>query len=149
MKSIGSIFGVLMITLAIFSAMIIVGEESVSNTNLDSESVLLIANISNNVDNNFNVDSSFVEVRSNLTTNSTFDNSDVFAQEYLEGKSDSTGKTGLIKNAVKVPDLIILSLGVPEQDVLWIKAIIILVITALLSFAAYRAFFGGSKITDN
>lgn len=149
MKSIGSIFTVLMLILVVFSGMRIVGEESISNSNLDTQSVSLIANISNNIENNFDIDGSYVEVRSNLTINDTFDNLDVFAQEYLEGKSDSKGKTGLIKNAVQIPDLIILSLGVPQQDVGWIKAIVLLILTALLSFAAYRAFFGGGKITDN
>ena len=149
MKSIGSIFVVLMLILVVFSAMRIVGEEGISNSNLDAQSIALISNISTNIDSNFNVDGSFTEVRSNLTVNSTFDNTDVFAQEYLEGKSDSTGKTGLIKDFVKIPDLFILSLGIPEQDVSWIKGIMILMITVMLSFAGYRAFFGGGKITDN
>jgi len=149
MKSLGSIFAVLMLVLVVFGAMQVVGEEISENSNLDNDSVSLIANISTNVDNNLNVETSFQEAASNLTVNATFDSADVFAQEFLEGKSEGQQKQGLVKNLVKVPDLFILSLGAPQEDVGWIKAIILLVLGVILSFAAYRAFFGGGKVTDN
>jgi hypothetical protein len=149
MKSIGSIFAVLMLVVVVFGAMQIVGNEVAGNSNLDNESVFLIANISNNVDNNLNADSSFDEASSNLTVNATFDSQDVFAQEFLEGKSQGQQKQGIVKNLVKVPDLIILSLGVSQQDVAWIRSIVLLILTVLIGFAGYRVFFGGGKVTDN
>lgn len=149
MKSIGSIFGGLIIILIVFNIMLLVGNESVTNSNVDTESVLLVAQVETGINTNFNYTTSFNEFDSNLTTNATFDSQDVFAQEFLEGKSEGQQKQGLISNIVKVPDLFILSLGVPQSSVIWIKGILLLVISVLLSFAAYRAFFGGGKITDN
>jgi hypothetical protein len=148
MKSIASIFFGLMLIVIVFYGVQVVGEESKDNTNIDTFSVDLINNFSNNLDNEFNINTSFVELESNLSINSTFDSQDVFAQEYLEGKSDSTSKTGLITKLSKIPDMIIISLGVPENSVIWIKSIIALIIGVILSFAGYRAIFGGGKITN-
>jgi hypothetical protein len=149
MKSFGSIFAVLMLIVVVFTSMQIIGEESIDNSNLDSESVTLILNVSNNLNSNFNIESSFTESSSSLSENSSFDSADVFAQEFLESKSQGQQKQGLVKNIVKIPDLIILSLGIPEESVSWIKGFLLLIITVILSFASYRAFFGGGKITDN
>jgi len=149
MKSIGSIFVVLMLVTVVFTAMVQVGQESVSNSNLETESVVLIANVENGVNNNLDYNSSFDEFGSELTENATFDSEDVFAQEYLEGKSEGQQKKGFISTITTIPDLVILSLGIPQNSVIWIKGIFALIITVVLSFASYRAFFGGGKITDN
>jgi len=149
MKSVASIFFALMLIIVVFYSMQVIGEQSLTNSNLDSDSIALINNFSNNLDNEFNVNNDFDEFSSNLSVNGTFDNQDVFAQEYLEGKSDGTQKTGIIKKAIKIPDMVILSLGVPEQDVSWIRNIILLIITVVLGFALYRAIFGGGKVSDS
>lgn len=149
MKSFGSIFVVLMLFMGVFVSMQIVGEESINNNQLSTESKQLIANYSSNIDGNLNLASDFNEASSNLTTNATFDSEDVFAQEFLEGKSEGQQKSGIVKNIVKVPDLIFLSIGLPESSLIWIKSIIGLILGVILSFAAYRAFFGGGKVTDN
>lgn len=149
MKSIGSIFFGIVLILVVFYGVQVIGEASKANTNIDSFSVSLINNFSKELDNEFNIETDFNELKSNLSINSTFDSEDVFAQEFLEGKSSSSSKTGIIKKLTKIPDMVILALGAPENSVIWIKSIIVLVITVLLSFAAYRAIFGGGKITDN
>jgi hypothetical protein len=149
MKSFGSIFLILMLVMAVFVSMQIVGEESFNNTNLELESQNLISNYSSNIDNNLNLASDFDEASSDLTVNATFDGEDVFAQEFLESKSDGQQKSGIVRNLVKVPDLIFLSIGLPEASIVWVKSFFALIIGVALSFASYRAFFGGGKITDN
>lgn len=149
MKSIGSIFIVLMLFMGVFVSMQVIGEESINNNQLSLESKQLIANYSSNIDGNLNLASDFDESSSDLTQNATFDGEDVFAQEFLEGKSEGQQKGGIVKNIVKVPDLIFLSIGLPESSLIWVKSFIGLILTVILSFAAYRAFFGGGKVTDN
>lgn len=149
MKSIGSIFIVLMLILIVFTAMVKVGEETVTNSNLQTESVILIANVEKGVNNNINYSSSFNEFSSGINASNNFDGQDVYAQEYLEGKGEGRQKQGLIATITTIPDLFILSLGVPQDSVIWIKGIVALIISVMLSFASYRAFFGGGKITDN
>tara|TARA_R100001591_G_scaffold80768_1_gene87836 strand:+ start:1214 stop:1663 length:450 start_codon:yes stop_codon:yes gene_type:complete len=149
MKSIGTIFVVLMLFMSVFIAMQQVGEESFSNSQLSDDSKSLILNYSSNIDGNLNLNNDFGESQSNLTTNATFDSEDVFAQEFLEGKSEAQQQTGIIRNIVKVPDLIFLSIGFPESSLIWIRSLIALIITTILAFAGYRAIFGGGKITDN
>ena len=149
MKSIASIFFGLMLMITIFFSMQIIGENSLGNSNLDTFSTGLISNYSNNLNADFDPNNDFNSFESNLSVNGTFDSEDVFAQEYLEGKSSSTAKTGIIAKLAKMPDMIVLSLGVEENNVIWIKSIIALIITVLLGFAAYRAIFGGGKVTDN
>lgn len=149
MKSFGSIFVVLMLFMSVIVAMQIVGEESINNNQLELSSKELIANYSSNIDGNLNLASDFNEASSNLTQNATFDSEDVFAQEFLEGRSEAQQRSGIVQNIVKVPDLIFLSIGLPESSIVWIRALIGLILGVILSFAAYRAFFGGGKVTDN
>lgn len=149
MKSFGSIFTVLMLFMSVFVVMQIVGEQSINNSQLEQSSKNLIFNYSSNLDGNLNLDSDFDEASSGLTANATFDGQDVFAQEFLEGKSEGQQKGGIVANIVKVPDLIFLSIGLPESSLIWVRSLIGLILGVLLSFAAYRAFFGGGKITDN
>ena len=149
MKSIASIFTVLMLIIVVFYGMQVVGEEAVDNTNIDQESLDLIGNFSDNLNNEFDYASDFGEFDSNLSTNATFDNQDVYAQEFLEGKSSGQKKQGIVAKAVKIPDMIILSLGVPNAAVIWVKGIVALIISVLLGFAAFRVFFGGGKVSDN
>lgn len=149
MKSLGTIFVVLMLFMSVFVAMQVIGEESYNNNQLSSSSKALILNYSSNIDGNLNFVDSFNQSASNLTTNATFDSEDVFAQEFLEGKSQAQQKQGIVKNIVKVPDLIFLAIGLPESSLIWIKSLIALILAIVLSFAAYRAIFGGGKLTDN
>lgn len=149
MKSIGSIFIVLMLAVVVFYGVQVIGENSSSNPNLDHDSKALISNFTNNLNDNFDVTTDFNEFDSNLSDNSSFDSQDVFAQEFLEGKSEGTKKQGIVSKITKIPDMVILSLGVPEDSVAWIKGILALVLTTFLGFAAYRAIYGGGKITDN
>lgn len=149
MKSIASIFAALMIIMVVFYGMQVIGEESIDNTNLDAYSVALINNFSSNLDNDFNVEDDFDKFSSNISGNGTFDDQDVFAQEYLEGKSEGQKQQGIIRKATKIPGMIVLSLGIPNNEVKWIVAIISLVIVVYLGFAGYRAIFGGGKVTDN
>jgi len=149
MKSFGSIFVVLMLFMAVFVSMQVIGEESITNNQLSLESKQLIANYSSNIDGNLNLASDFDEANSGFNSSGGFDGEDVFAQEFLEGKSGGEQKSGIVANIVKVPDLIFLSIGLPESALIWVRSLIALIIAVLLSFAAYRAFFGGGKITDN
>ena len=149
MKSLGAIFTILMLFMSVMVAMQIVGEESYDNSRISSQSKALITNYSSNINNNLNFDNDYNITESNLTENATYDSEDVFAQEYLEGKSGSDSRGGVVKNIVKVPDLILLAIGLPESSVVWVKSLIALLLTVILSFAAYRAIFGGGRVTDN
>lgn len=146
--SVSSIFTVIMLMVVIFGGMQIVGNNIASNTNLDTDSQALIGNFSDVYDRDLNVSSSFDESASALSANASFDSADDFSREFLEGRSEGNKKQGIISNAIKIPDLIILSLGVPQGAVLWLRSIILLVITTILAFALYRSFFGGGKVTE-
>ncbi len=148
MTSISSIFGVLMIIVGLFTAMQIIGNEVVDNSNLDAKSVLLIGNFSDKVNQEINITSDFGDFQTNLSVNATFDSEDDFSREFLLGRNEGNKKQGVISRAIKIPDLIILSLGVPKAAVAWIRNLILLIITTWLGFAAYRAFFGSGKVTE-
>jgi len=149
MKSLFSIFVVLMLFTTVFYSMNIVGQEIHSNDNLDNESKVLISNINTNLNNDFQMDTSYNELQSNTSVNGTFDNADVYAQEYLEGKSQGDSKIGIIRTIWKMPDMIVMSLGVDQDSVTTFKAIIMTIVGVLFSFALYRMLFGGGKVTDN
>ncbi len=149
MKSFGSIAVVLLLLMTVFTCMQIIGEQSFNNDQLSKESKALILNYSSNIDGNLNFASDFDESQSTLAANATFDGEDVFAQEFLEGKSDAQQKGGIVSNIVKVPDLVFLSIGLPESSISWLRVLVGLILGIVVSFAAFRAIFGGGKVTDN
>lgn len=149
MKSFGSIAVVFLLLMTVFTCMQIIGEQSFNNDQLSKESKALILNYSSNIDGNLNFASDFDESQSTLAANATFDGEDVFAQEFLEGKSDAQQKGGIVSNIVKVPDLVFLSIGLPESSISWLRVLVGLILGIVVSFAAFRAIFGGGKVTDN
>lgn len=151
MKSIYSVFIVILLTVTVFYSMNIVGTETATNpnNNLDNDSITLVTQFNSKLNKSLNLDSNFSEFDSNLSENGTFDNEDVFAQEYLEGKSSAEKKVGIIGTIYRIPDMFILSLGVELEDVTIYRTIILLIVGVIVSFALFRAFFGGGKVTDN
>lgn len=152
MKSIASIFFGLMLVVTLFYSMNLIGTESfVSNPGLSEQSQDLAANFNTNLNNNFNLDEDFDQSRSNLTdpANSTFDSQDVFAREFFERESQTEQNVGIIKTLVNIPDTVLMVLGVPEEDVSIYRTILLLVLGALITFAGFRAIFGGGRIQDN
>ncbi len=137
-----------MLIIFVFYGLQIVGDEVIDNSNLESSSVALINNISNNLDEELNYENDFSEFQSNLSGNSTFDSEDVFAREFFEGRNEAQEKEGIVARTIKIPDLIILSIGLPQASVAWIRNIVLLVITTILGFALFRAIFGGGKVTE-
>ena len=148
MNSISSIFGALMLIVVVFYGMQVIGDEVIGNSNLDNTSIILIGNISNELNQELNYSTDFNEFETNLSQNSTFDSEDVFAREFLEGRNEGNTKQGVIARAIKIPELVRLSLGVPRAAVAWIYGILITIITTILAFALYRAVFGSGKVTE-
>lgn len=152
MKSIASIFFGLILIITIFYSMSIIGTESfTSNPRLSEQSQDLVVNLNTNLENNFNLDEDFSQSSSNLTDpkNASFDSQDVFAREFFERESQTNQNTGLIKTLVNIPDTFLLVLNVPEEDITIYRTILLLILSALLTFAGFRAIFGGGRIQDN
>lgn len=137
------------LTILFYAVGTVVTESFTNNPYLEEESQDLATSFNTNLDNNFNSSTDYEPFQSTLSANGTFDNEDVFAIEFFERQSQSTEQQGVIRTIFNVPDLVILSLGVPEEDVLIYKTFILTVLTALIGFALYRAFFGGGRIDDN
>jgi len=147
MKSYSTIFIILMLIMIVFISMQQVGEEIINNKQLEADSKILISNVSNNIDTNLNLLEDFNESQSSSGAN--FDGEDIFAQEFLQGEAEGQSKRGIVQNIVKVPDLVFLSIGLPESSTTWLKSLLALIIVVILSFATYRSIFGGGKVTDN
>jgi len=150
MKSIRSIFlFVAILTILFYGLGTVVTEAFTNNAYLEEESQDLAVNFNNNLENNINQSTAFDTFSSELSANGTFDNEDVFAIEFFERQSQSSEQQGVIRSIYKFPDLIILALGVPQEDVWVYRTFIITMIGVLIGFALYRAFFGGGRIDDN
>jgi len=120
MKSIRSIFlFVAILTILFYGLGTVVTEAFTNNAYLEEESQDLAVNFNNNLENNINQSTAFDTFSSELSANGTFDNEDVFAIEFFERQSQSSEQQGVIRSIYKFPDLIILALGVPQEDV-WV-----------------------------
>jgi hypothetical protein len=144
-------FTIITITLiftTIFIATINVGEESYNNTILSDSSKTLIQNISYYQTNNLN-EGDFEEGSSTLAENSSgTTGEDTFALEFFERQQDTQQQLSIVQRITKIPDLILISLGIPDSFVSPFKWIVFSLISIVISFATIRAIFGGGRVTD-
>lgn len=138
MRTILGIITVVLVFVGIFTIMNIVGQEVQGNTNINNDSKLLITNINKKMGSDFDV-AVFEEPDSSLAKNSTFEGVDAYARQYLEDKSEIEKKYDMVNSVTNIPDLIILSLGVPVTWVSAIKAFVVAILGLLVGLAIYVA----------
>ena len=137
---------VVFMVVIIFTGINEVGQESITNDNLDNRSKTLIFNINSNLDSNFN---DLTVATSDLTENSTFEGQDAFVQQFLETKEQTGSLEGFINKITSIPDLLILGVNsdVDEDTLgLW-KAILLSFIVLILIVVGFVAIFGDGRIT--
>lgn len=137
---------VIFIVIIIFTGVNEVGQESLTNSNLDNQSKILIININSNLDENFN-DLSLPS--SNITSNTTFEGQDPFVQQFLESKEGTTKFQGFINKIISIPDLLFLGINdsIPEEDLAGYKILLAAFIILIISVVVFVAIFGDGKIT--
>lgn len=148
MKDYLTIIIVSLLIITVFISAIEIGEDSLGNSLLNDDSKDLIEDISKKQSQDFD-ESNFDEGDNTLAENdSTFDSEDTFSREFLEGRSDAQKKTNIAERITKIPDLILISLGVPREFVTPFLWIITTLLSIFIAFATYRAFFGGGRVTE-
>lgn len=136
----------LFIVVIIFTGINEVGQESLTNSNLDNQSVILIININSDLNNNFN---DLALAQSNLTANESFEGQDPFVQQFLETKESTSQFSSLVSKIISIPDLLILGVNdqIPEQDLAVWKALLSAFIIIIIAVVIFVAFFGDGRIT--
>ena len=137
---------VLFIVIIIFTGVNQVGQESLTNSNLDNRSVKLIVNINTDLNTNFN-DLTLAE--SNLSSNSTFEGQDPFVQQFLESKESTNKFEEFTNKIISVPDLLILGINddIPEEDLAVYKGLLIAFLILIISVVVFVGIFGDGRIT--
>lgn len=149
MKDFFTIIIVTLLVVFVYTGVSVIGDDVIDNPNLDTESVNYILSINYELDTNFN-ESQFDESTSDLAgENATFDNQDTFSKEFLESQASAEKKVSIVKRITKVPDIILIAVGIDEDYISAIKWIIVTLLGIFIAFATYRAFFGGGKVTEN
>jgi len=148
MKDYLTIITVTLLITTVFIAAINIGESSLNNQILDDDSRTLIQDIATKQSEDFSEDQ-FMEGEDTLAEeDSSFDSEDAFSREFLEGRSEAQQKTNLVERIIGIPSLILLSVGLPESFIRPFFWIVTTLVSIFVSFATYRAFFGGGRITE-
>jgi len=137
---------IVFLVVIVYTGILVVGDESITNSNLDNRSIELIINLNSNFDANFN---DLTLSSSNLSANTSFEGQDAFVQQYLESK-ESTGEIGgFVNKIVSIPDLLILGINsdIPEQDLAAFKLILAAFLIIVLAVTVFVALFGDGRIT--
>ena len=137
---------VIFIVIIIFTGVNQVGQESLTNSNLDNQSVILIVNINSDLNTNFN-DLTLGE--SNLTANTSFEGQDPFVQQFLESKESTSQFEVFVNKIISIPDLLILGVNqnIPEEDLAVYKVLLSAFIIIVLTAVVFVAIFGDGRIT--
>lgn len=133
-----SISIVVLTIILVFTPLAMIGDEVITNDNIDDDSKNMIISINYRIDQDFNR-SDFQDETLNVSENSTFEGTDAFSRDFLESQAAAEKRTNTVQRITRIPDLIILSIGVPEKFVTEIKLIILTIIGVILSIATYNA----------
>lgn len=141
-NTIFSILTVLMFVSILFGLVAQTSLDVLSNPLLDNDSVSAINTLNSQIDS---VDISESTIVNSVTVNSTFEGTDAFQREFLESKSVAEGENkNLIEKVLGVPNLLITSLGIPQNDTLErVLSILILVLGVLVVLIVYKAWKTG------
>jgi hypothetical protein len=137
---------VIFIVVTIFSGLNEVGQESITNSNLDNKSKELIVNINTNLNNNFD---DLTLPTSDLTVNSTFEGQDPFVQQFLETKEQTGSFEAFVNKIISIPDLLILGINddISEETLSTYKIILSAFILLIIVVVSFVAIFGDGRIT--
>jgi len=127
-----------LVFVGVFTTVTMVGDEAVTNDNLDDDSKQMLISVNYELGENFNR-SDYEETELNVSENSSFEGVDPFARDYLETQAAADKRTNAVQRITRVPDLIITSLGIPESFVGPIKAVVLTLFGVFLSIATFNA----------
>lgn len=143
MKDLYTIYIVISLVLIAFTGIIIVGDEAIEkNSNLNAQSITLIAGINSSVSET----SDGFEVRE---VNGSSLGQDPFVQQYLESKENVGRVQNLVDKVGRIPDFFTLSWGLNEEDSAPYLLYVGIFFTVILIIAGFRAFFGSGRITKD
>lgn len=136
----------LFLVVLIFTGINEIGQESLTNENIDNNSVLLIVQINSDLGANFG---DLTLPTSNLTNGTSFEGQDPFVQQFLESKEDTNRFVGLANKIISIPDLLILGINenIPEEDLAVYKLLLNAIIIIVLAVVVFVAIFGDSRVT--
>ncbi len=137
-----SLLSVLAFVALLFGLIAETSSDILQNPLLDNNSIDAINTLNIQIDS---IDISEATIVNNLTVNSTFEGTDAFQREFLESKSIAEGENkNLIEKITGVPNLLITSMGIPQNDALSrILGIILLVLGILLILVVYQGWKTG------
>lgn len=116
-----------------------IGTDVENNSNLDLKSQNLILDINYERNNNY-LEDGFEVTENDVTINSTFEGVDAFSRQYLEDKSETLTRKGVIQKIVTAPDLVIKLLGVEELAlIISLRILIDGIIVFFLGLVIYKA----------
>ena len=116
-----------------------IGGDVQNNDNLDLQSQNLILDVIYERDTNY-LESGFEVTQNNVTVNSTFEGVPDFSRQYLEDKSETLTRKGVIQKIVTAPDLIVKLMGVEEQAlIISLRILIDGIIVFFLGLVIYKA----------
>lgn len=137
---------ILFMVVIIFTGVNEIGQQSLTNSNLDNKSKVLIVNINSQLNENFD-DLSLPS--SNLTNGTSFEGQDPFVQQFLESKEDTSRLEGLSSQIISIPDLLILGINddISEEDYQIYNVLLNALILIILFVIGFVAIFGDGRIT--
>ena len=143
-NTIGTYITLVFFVTLIFTLVALTGDEiKTKNTNLDNSSLEALAKITDDIDTTYSVDSLTIG-ESNITANSSFEGTDAFQREFLESKTESNEKEGVVNKIIGVPDLILNSIGIQQPLIVTtIKALFGAFIIIFIALALYKAWKTG------
>lgn len=143
-NTIGTYMIIVFFITLMFGMIALTSDEIISkNPNLDNKSLEVLAQITTDISNTYTVEQLTLG-QDNITANSSFTGTDSFEREFLESKTESNEKEGIVNKIIGVPDLILNSLGIQQPLIITtIKSLFGAFLVIFISLAVYKAWKTG------
>lgn len=137
---------IIFLVAVVFTGIITVGEQSITNSNLDNKSKKLIVDLSGTYDENFQ---DLNLQTGNLSNGTSFQGQDPFVQQFLESKEQTSKAQGFINKIKAIPDLMFLGINdnITESERQDYENILTAFLVILIFVVIFVALFGDGRIT--
>lgn len=139
-----SVTMVVLIAIFVITGMAKVGSIVSGNDNLNDKSIEIIDSVTSY--SNLEFDESKFEQQEATLNGTSIEGVDAFEKQYLEEKIEGEKNTNIYKTIIKLPRMLYLSLGLPDEWVEDYEWIINTIVGLIVIVVGYVLFFGRGKI---
>jgi hypothetical protein len=142
-NNLGTTVFVLFIVGIVLTGIFFISDDIRTNDKLDINSEILLNNLNNDYNSNYNYTTYLSQEQSNLTNGSNFEGVDAYVRQYLEDKSEIENKKSTVEKILTFPSLLLVIFGVSNSSMLiGFNVLVYSFLSFMIGLQIFKAIYG-------